>query len=144
MKIGIVSDTIRKPVTFSESVTLGFNQVSYLCVVTVRGLWGMIQGAISPKHISGPIFIFKEAAKSAKKGFEYLLDFMTFLSVSLAILNLLPIPILDGGHLMFFTIQALRGGKPVSLRFQELANQVGMLILFLLMIFAFGNDLLKL
>jgi regulator of sigma E protease len=59
-------------------------------------------------------------------------------------LNLLPIPILDGGHLLFFVIQAIRGGKPVSLRVQELANQVGMLLLFLLMIFAFGNDLWKL
>ncbi len=144
VKIGIVPDTIREPVDFYGAVKAGVGQVSYLCVVTVRGLWGMIQGAISPKHISGPIFIFKEAAKSAKKGLEHVLDFMTFLSVSLAILNLLPIPILDGGHLMFFTLQALRGGKPVSLRIQEVANQVGMLILFLLMIFAFGNDLLKL
>jgi regulator of sigma E protease len=144
VKIGIVPDTRREKVTFGEAVYSGASHVQYLCVVTLRGLQGMIRGAISPKHISGPIFIFKEAAKSAKKGFEHLLDFMTFLSVSLAILNLLPIPILDGGHLLFFVIQALRGGRPVSLRVQELANQVGMLILFLLMIFAFGNDLLKL
>ncbi|MBN8548878.1 MAG: RIP metalloprotease RseP [Deltaproteobacteria bacterium] len=144
VKIGIIPDSTRKEVTFSEAVEQGFAHVYTLSVVTVRGLAGMIQGAISPKHISGPIFIFKEAAKSAKKGFEHLLDFMTFLSVSLAILNLLPIPILDGGHLVFFIIQALRGGRPVSLRIQEMANQVGMVLLLLLMIFAFGNDLWKL
>jgi regulator of sigma E protease len=144
VKIGIVPDTVREEVTFGQAIVHGYRHVEYLCIITVRGLVGMIQGAISPKHISGPIFIFKEAAKSAKKGVEHLLDFMTFLSVSLAILNLLPIPILDGGHLLFFTIQAIRGGKPVSLRVQEFANQVGMLLLLLLMIFAFGNDLLKL
>lgn len=144
VKIGIVPDSIRKGVSFSEAVSQGVDHVYTLCVVTVRGLSGMIRGVISPKHISGPIFIFKEAAKSAKKGLEHLLDFMTFLSVSLAILNLLPIPILDGGHLLFFVIQAIRGGKPVSLRVQEVANQVGMLLLLLLMIFAFGNDLWKL
>lgn len=144
VKIGIVPDSVRKEVTFGEAVTQGVGHVYTLCVVTVRGLSGMIRGAISPKHISGPIFIFQEAAKSAKRGLEHLLDFMTFLSVSLAILNLLPIPILDGGHLLFFIIQAIRGGKPVSLRVQELANQVGMLLLLLLMIFAFGNDLWKL
>ena len=66
----------------------------------------MLKGAISPKNIAGPIFILSEVAQSAKRGFEALLDFMIFLSVSLAILNLLPIPVLDGGHIVFFTIEA--------------------------------------
>jgi regulator of sigma E protease len=143
VKVGIVPDAERVPVAFSDAVLLGATHVYVLSRVTITGLWGMVQGLISPKHISGPIFIFKEAAKSANRGFEHVLEFMIFLSVSLAILNLLPIPILDGGHLVFFTLEALRGA-PLSLRVQEWANQVGMLILLALMIFAFGNDLLKL
>lgn len=142
-KVGIVPDAERAEVGFVDALSYGSMHVLFLCRVTVDGLLGMVQGLISPKHISGPIFIFKEAARSANRGFEHVLEFMVFLSVSLAILNLLPIPILDGGHLVFFTIEALRGA-PLSLRVQELANQVGMLILFALMIFAFGNDLLKL
>ncbi|MBX7145490.1 MAG: RIP metalloprotease RseP [Oligoflexia bacterium] len=142
-KVGIVPDSERAEVGLLDAIGYGSMHVLFLCRVTVDGLLGMVQGLISPKHISGPIFIFKEAARSANRGLEHVLEFMVFLSVSLAILNLLPIPILDGGHLMFFTIEALRGA-PLSLRVQELANQVGMLILFALMIFAFGNDLLKL
>lgn len=142
-KVGIVPDAERIPVSFSEAAVSGFMHVAFLSRVTVSGLAGMVQGLISPKHISGPIFIFKEAARSANRGFEHVLEFMIFLSVSLAILNLLPIPILDGGHLVFFTLEAIRG-VPLSLRVQEWANQVGMLILLALMIFAFSNDLLKL
>lgn len=142
-KIGIVPAMDRTPVALTEAVRAGPLAVWGASVMTVRGLSGMLQGLISPKHIAGPIFIFDQAAKSAKKGLEYLFDFMIFLSVSLAILNLLPIPILDGGHLMFFTIELLKG-SPVSIRVQEFAHQVGMGALLLLMVFAVGNDLLRL
>jgi len=142
-KIGIIPSTEREAVDFATAVFAGTTQVWHLSVITVRGFWGMIQGAISPKHIGGPIFIFKEAAQSARRGLPDLLSFMVFLSVSLAILNLLPIPILDGGHLVFFTLEALKG-SPVSLKLQERANQVGLAFLLLLMIFALGNDILRL
>ncbi|MFM1847006.1 MAG: hypothetical protein RL417_480 [Pseudomonadota bacterium] len=142
-KIGIVPGTKREPVEFFTAIKAGFIHVAYLSELTLKGLWGMVQGAISPRHIGGPIFIFKEAAQSAQRGAPDLIGFMVFLSVSLAILNLLPIPILDGGHLVFFTIEALKG-SPVSLRFQERANQIGMALLLLLMVFAMGNDILKL
>lgn len=142
-KIGIVPAVKREPVSIGQAVRGGFVHVAYLSQLTVKGLVGMVQGVISPRHIGGPIFIFKEAAQSAERGSADLIAFMVFLSVSLAILNLLPIPILDGGHLVFFTIEALKG-SPVSLRFQERANQVGMALLLLLMVFAMGNDILKL
>jgi regulator of sigma E protease len=142
-KIGVVPDAPRKEVEFSKAVEAGTLYVFDLSRVVVRGLVGMVQGAVSTKNIAGPIFIFKEAANSAKKGLENLFNFMIFLSVSLAILNLLPIPILDGGHLLFFVIEALKG-SPVSLRIQEFANQVGMFILLMLMVFAVGNDIAKL
>ncbi|RMG45541.1 MAG: RIP metalloprotease RseP [Candidatus Dadabacteria bacterium] len=140
VKIGIVPDTVRKPVGYGEAVLGAALHVVRTCEITVKGLWAMVKGAISPKNIGGPIFIFQQAGKTAKKGFDYLLDFMIFLSVSLAILNLLPIPILDGGHLMFFTIEVL-SRKPLSLKTQAMANQVGMLFLLGLMAFALWNDI---
>lgn len=142
-KIGIVPSTERESVSLPTAIGAGWSHVWYLSEITLRGLWGMVQGAISPRHIGGPIFIFKEAAQSARRGVADLLGFMVFLSVSLAVLNLLPIPVLDGGHIVFFTIEALKG-SPVSLAFQERANQVGLTLLLLLMIFALSNDILRL
>jgi len=142
-KIGITPETERKPVGLWEGTTLGFYNTYYIAKVSLRGLWGMLRGAISTNNIAGPIFIFKEAAKSAKRGLEHLFDFMVFLSVSLAVLNLLPVPVLDGGHLLFFLIESIRR-KPLSIRAQELCNQVGMFLLLGLMVFALGNDLLRL
>lgn len=142
-KIGIMPSVERKPVGLADSIIGGAGHVWFVSQVTVRGLVGMVQGAISAKNIAGPIFIFKEAARSAKKGIEALFDFMIFLSVSLAILNLLPIPILDGGHVLFFTVEAIKG-KPVSLGTMRWANNLGMLVLLALMVFAMGNDIVKL
>ena len=142
-KIGIFQNTERIPATLLKATTAGASHVYFLCEVTLKSLYGMVNGIISPSHIAGPIFIFKEAAKSARSGLDRLFDFMIFLSVSLAILNLLPVPILDGGHILFFLIEAIKG-RPVSIRIQEYANQFGMLMLLLLMLFAVGNDIRKL
>jgi regulator of sigma E protease len=76
-------------------------------------------------------------------GIINLLLFTALLSINLAILNLLPIPILDGGHLLFFALEAIRG-KPIALRKRELAQQVGLILLVALMVFAFYNDLFRL
>lgn len=141
-RIGVKPKSVREPVGPVRAVEIGALNVWVLSRLMVKGLWGMIQGSVSTKNLGGPIFIFKEAADSAKAGIENLFHFMIFLSVSLAILNLLPIPILDGGHLVFFTIELLKG-SPVSLKIQEYATQVGMLILLLLMVFAVGNDIRK-
>lgn len=139
-KIGISPQMGRAPVGIGEAAQGAVLHVYTLSHMTVRGLWGMATAKISPKNIGGPIFIFQEAARNAKKGLESLLDFMIMLSISLAILNLLPIPILDGGHLVFFTLEAIKGG-PLSVAVQERAAQVGVLLLLILMVFAFGNDL---
>lgn len=106
---------------------------------TVEGLWGLITGHVSPKELAGPLFILGEANRQAKRGLQDLLSFMAVLSVSLAVLNLLPIPVLDGGHLLFFLIEALLG--PISIRKREVAQQVGMLLLLCLMVFAIHNDI---
>ena len=139
-RIGIAQSTERKEIPAGEAVINGVLHVWNLTEMTVRGLVGMIEGAISPKHIAGPLFIFKTAADTAKKGAEALLSFMVFLSVSLAVLNLLPIPVLDGGHILFFTIEAIIR-RPVSLRVQQAATQIGLAFLLLLTLFALGNDI---
>ena len=142
-KIGIGPDFTRTPVSFVDASITGVHYVWRLSSLTVMGLVRMVQGVISPKHIGGPIQIFKEAADSAKGGAERVLNFMIFLSVSLGVLNLLPIPILDGGHLVFYTIESIIR-SPINLRVYEIATQVGMFILFALMVFALGNDLTRL
>jgi regulator of sigma E protease len=141
--IGIAPLFEDRQVGILDSLKFATLHVLFTCKLTLRSFGLLIKGAISPKHIGGPITIIKEAAGSAEKGLEKLLVFMIFLSISLAILNLLPIPILDGGHLVFFLVEFLKGG-PVSLRMQEFANQVGLLLLLALMFFAVGNDIVRL
>lgn len=109
--------------------------------LTYHGLWLMITGSISPKEIAGPVFIFQEANRKAQAGFEDFLMFLATLSVNLAVLNLLPIPVLDGGHLLFFLIEFLVG--PISIRKKEFAQQVGVVLLLSLMVFAVHNDIFR-
>lgn len=110
-----------------------------LSVFTLVSIKKMIQGLISPKNLSGPITIAKVAASSAKYGLESYLSFLALLSISLGVLNLLPIPVLDGGHLAFYIIEAIKG-SPVSQAVQAGAYQVGMVLVLSLMIFALYND----
>lgn len=103
----------------------------------------MLTGDVSLKTLSGPVTIADYAGKSAKLGFDYYIKFMALVSISLGVLNLLPIPVLDGGHLMYHIIEVVRR-KPLSERAMEIAQQVGMSMLFVLMAFAFFNDLNRL
>lgn len=139
-RIGIVPGTRSESVTFAQAAVGSVLQVYHMVEITVKSLWGMVSGLISTKNIGGPIMIFQEAARSASRGVEAILNFMILVSVSLGVLNLLPIPILDGGHIVFFIIEKIKG-SPISQRVHEVANQVGMLALGLLMVFALGNDI---
>ncbi|MCB0354474.1 MAG: RIP metalloprotease RseP [Bdellovibrionales bacterium] len=141
-RIGVLPKTVRKPISIPEAAEASLYHIWRISSLTVRGLYGMIMGQVSTDNIAGPIFIFHQGAEAARTGVDRLIDFMIFLSVSLAILNLLPIPILDGGHLLFFVIEALRGA-PVSISLQERAHQVGMALLLLLMLFAVSNDVVR-
>ena len=105
------------------------------------GLWSMVRGRVSADELAGPLYIVKAAGQHAEKGLEDLMYLTAMLSVSLAVLNLLPIPILDGGHLMFFIIEALIG--PISLRKKEIAQQLGLVFLLSLMVFAIRNDIFR-
>jgi len=110
---------------------------------TLNSIKKMISGLISPKNLSGPITIAKVASASAQSGLEAFVAFLALLSVSLGVLNLLPIPVLDGGHLMYYTIELLFG-KPVPVKVQMVGYQIGLLIIVGVMMLALYNDFTRL
>jgi regulator of sigma E protease len=124
------------------ALVAGVKKTTDLSVLILQGFVKLIQAKISPKTIGGPILIGQMAGEVVQRGPVEFLSFTALLSINLAILNLLPIPVLDGGHLLFSLIELLRG-KPVSLRKREIAQQVGMVLLVGLMIFAFYNDITR-
>jgi regulator of sigma E protease len=142
--IGISAFTemsIRK-YNFLESFGHGLDEMGKLLYMTMDFLWKLINGTASPQNLGGPIMIAKFAGTAAESGASDLLYFMGFLSLQLGILNLFPIPILDGGHLVFFLYETIRQ-KPLSLKKQEIAQQVGMLLLILLMSYVIYNDIMR-
>ncbi len=111
--------------------------------LTAVGLWKLVTRQLPASTIGGPIQIALVAGEQAKQGVTSLAFFTAVISVNLALLNLLPVPMLDGGHLFFFVIEAIQG-RPLSLRKREVAQQVGLFLLMLLMVFAVYNDLTRL
>lgn len=112
-------------------------------MMTLGALKKMVTGLISPEHLSGPITIAKVAGQSAEGGVVSFLSFIALLSVSLGVLNLLPIPVLDGGHLMYYIVEAVKG-SPVSEKVQVIGYKVGLFLVMGLMVFALYNDLMRL
>ena len=110
---------------------------------TLLSIKKMLLGQISAKNLSGPITIAKVAGDSAQSGWQSYLGFLALLSVSLGVLNLLPIPVLDGGHLLFYLIEWVKG-SPLSDRIQIAGQQVGMLMIVGVMLLAFFNDFSRL
>ncbi|MCP5131670.1 MAG: RIP metalloprotease RseP [Pseudomonadales bacterium] len=110
---------------------------------TLNSIKKMIMGLISPKNLSGPITIAKVASASAKSGLESYVSFLALLSVSLGVLNLLPIPVLDGGHLLFYFAELL-AGRPVPEKIQALGYQVGLFLVLGIMFLALYNDFSRL
>ncbi|MBL0165806.1 MAG: RIP metalloprotease RseP [Propionivibrio sp.] len=103
----------------------------------------MITGEVSWRNISGPVTIADYAGQSAKLGMGYYLKFLALVSISLAVLNLLPIPILDGGHLLYYVVEIIKRG-PLSERSMEIGQQIGLALMLMLMAFAFYNDINRL
>lgn len=103
----------------------------------------MLTGEVSWRNLSGPVTIADYAGQSARLGVDYYLKFLALVSISLGVLNLLPIPVLDGGHLMYYMIEIIKGG-PVSERVMEIGQQIGLALLLMLMAFAFYNDINRL
>lgn len=112
-------------------------------VFSLRMLGRMLTGQVSWKNLSGPVTIADYAGQSARLGLSYYLKFMALVSISLGVLNLLPIPLLDGGHLLYHAFEAIKRG-PLSARTMEIGQQIGLAVLVLLMAFAFYNDINRL
>ncbi len=138
--IGISYTTIK--VGFFKSFLEAVNTVIFILVETIKFLVGLITGTVSVKLLGGPLFIAQTAGQTAKSGFVYLLSFMALLSVNLALLNVLPIPVLDGGHLLFLSIEKIKG-SPLSLKQRATMQQIGLAFLIFLMIFITYNDFLR-
>ena len=130
----------RNPV---EALSAAIQRTFALTVFTFESMWKMIQGLISTKNLSGPIAIAQVAASTAESGFTTWLSFLALLSISLGAINLLPIPVLDGGHIVFHSLEGLFG-RPVPEQIQMMSYQVGLLAVFTLMVFAIYNDVARL
>jgi len=153
-KIGLIG-VAPKPVNWPESMirhyhygflAAGIKSVKdeyKMSVFMLGAIKKLVVGDISVKTIGGPLTMATMADESAREGLESFVALLAFLSVSLGVMNLLPIPVLDGGHLLYYLIEAITG-KPVSLRIQEYGFQLGLFLIIALMLLAFYNDFMRL
>jgi len=125
------------------AIGLGIQRTAEISYLTVMTLVKLFQGAVPTSEVGGALAIMTEAGKQAHVGLAALVGFMALLSINLGVLNLLPIPILDGGHLVFMGIEKILG-RPMEIRHREIAQQVGMFLLICLMGFALFNDVRRL
>jgi regulator of sigma E protease len=126
-----------------DAAVAAVHKTGKLIVFTLESMVKMVRGLISVDNLSGPITIAKVAGQTASLGWEALLGFMALLSVSLGVLNLLPIPVLDGGHLVYHAIEGITG-RPLSERVQMFGLRIGVAMLMCLMLLAIFNDLSRL
>ena len=141
--VGIVTRAVSyEAYSLPRAVWYGAVKTWEMTAITVKGLWKIVIGVLDRSNIGGPIQIAAEAGRQWREGLASLTLFTAVISVNLAVLNLLPVPMLDGGHLFFFVIEAVLG-RPLSLRKREWAQQVGLVLLLLLMVYAFYNDLVR-
>lgn len=127
----------------ADSLRRALAQTWETSALTLRMIGRMLTGDVSTKTISGPVTIADYAGQSARLGVDHYLRFLALISISLGVLNLLPIPILDGGHLMYYLAEIIKGG-PLSERVMEVGQQIGLALLGLLMALAFYNDINRL
>lgn len=148
IRIGRIGITQATPQTFLRSDPLtavgqGIARTVDVTVITLVSIWKLLTGAIHHSNIGGPLQIGVMAGQQAQQGFVSYAFFLALISVNLAILNLLPVPMLDGGHLLFFAIEAVLG-RPLSMRKREIAQQIGLGLVMLLLVFALYNDIARL
>jgi len=124
------------------AIVRAFYQTYDYSKLTLLAFYKMILGDVSPRNIGGPILIAQMAGQQAQEGLGSFLAFLAVLSINLGVLNLLPVPVLDGGHLLFFLVEAVIR-KPVAVKYREMAQQVGICLLALLMVYAFYNDIVR-
>ncbi len=142
--IGISSagDVVHQRLNPLEALTESFVRTWEIIKLTLMSVGKIFTGSVSAKTLGGPIMIAQMAGQQAEAGMANLAFFIAMLSINLGIINLFPVPVLDGGHLVFFGLEALTG-KPAGERLRERANQFGMVLLLTLMVFVFYNDILR-
>jgi regulator of sigma E protease len=140
--IGIASEPAMERSDPILAVRQAFYKTWENSVLTLVALYKMVNGDISPKNLGGPLLIAQMAGQQAREGLTSYFLFLAILSINLGVLNFLPIPVLDGGHLFFFLLEAIIR-RPLELKHRERAQQVGMVLLILVMIYAFYNDIAR-
>jgi len=128
---------------FIDGLIKGTERTWELIVLSVKMLGKLVTGVVSVSNLSGPVAIAEGAGTSASYGLVYFLGFLALISVNLGVINLVPLPVLDGGHLVFLAVEGVRG-KPVSERVQEVFYRIGGALIFALMAIAISNDILRL
>ena len=138
--IGIGLHTSRAQVGVGEALILGAEGVYRSSWLILDFLGELFQGDRSTEELGGPLRIAQLAQQTAEQGLSHFISFLALLSVNLAVLNLLPIPVLDGGHMVFLTLEAIMR-RPLSLRMRELAQQIGLALMLGIMVLVTFNDL---
>ena len=141
-RVGITATLPRQKLGFLSSIAYGFREVVVWTGQILSSLGRLVSGRESVKNLGGPVMIGDLAGQFARAGLASFLNFMAIFSVNLAVLNLLPIPVLDGGHLMFLTIEAVRG-RALSIQQRMRLSQVGFIILVGIMVLALANDMIR-
>ncbi len=141
--IALQPDMITVPSSPLEAVGKAMARVWDTCTMTLKMIGKMVVGEVSLKNVTGPITIADYAGQTARMGVASYLSFIAFISISLGVMNLLPIPVLDGGHLLYYSLEVLTG-RPVPERFNEIAQRVGIGLLMTLMLLAVFNDVARL
>lgn len=137
----LAADEVRfERVGFLTAVGIGFTETWALVEQTMTYIWRIFAGRASADQLGGPIMIAQMSGQVASVSFSLLVQFVAMISVSIGLLNLFPVPLLDGGHLLFYSIEAARG-RPLSERAQEYGFRIGMALVLMLMVFATYNDI---
>jgi regulator of sigma E protease len=144
-RIGVVvgAGTISEPLTLGQAVVAGWRETVKSSTQIIRTVRGLFTGRISGSTVGGPILIGQLAGESARLGLDIFLGFMALISINLAILNLLPIPVLDGGQFLFLLAEAVIR-RPLPMKLRERLTTVGLVLIILLMGLAFSNDIRRL
>jgi regulator of sigma E protease len=146
-RIGIYrpfDDYVYTPISLTQAVSIGYRQTVAVTGMILDFLKKLVTGGVSPRSVGSIVTIGAASGEAAAMGLEFFLGFMALFSVNLAVLNLLPIPVLDGGHLVFLAIEALRGGKALSIEQRLKWSQVGFVVLLGIMVWALSNDFMRL
>jgi regulator of sigma E protease len=146
-RIGIYrppDDFVYTRVGLGEAISVGYRQTVAVTGMILSFLKNLVTGGVSPRSVGSIVTIGEASGRAAAEGLDFFLSFMALFSVNLAVLNLLPIPVLDGGHLLFLAIEALRGGKALSVEQRLRWSQVGFVVLLGIMVWALSNDFMRL